>query len=327
MRLARLSVALVAGPLTALVACGSPPAANHPATGAGTLPSSANSSPPNAPSAMPPAPARAESRSAGGRACGELDCRAFDTPRQAFEEVLASAPRVIAMGEAHAQKAAPGVESATSRFARELLPALAPRTKGIVIELLAPDRRCEQHEEQAVAERTKPVTEPQRETNQSEFVALGFAAKKLGIRAEPLIPSCDELNSVLHADNDVGALLELIANITVRETLDFLDHQNPEAALAIYGGLLHNDLSPKAGQEAWSFGPRIRDHAHGSYVELDLIVPELIRNEPPWTELPWFSHYDPARAMGQTVLYRTGPSSFVLIFPRTESRANSKATP
>src|SRR6185369_17065606 len=126
---------------------------------------------------------------------------------------------------------------------------------------------------------------------------------------------------------DVGALLELIANITVRETFDFLDHQNPEAALAIYGGLLHNDVSPKPGQEAWSFGPRIRDHAHGSYVELDLIVPELIRNEPPWTELPWFSHYDRTSAAGQTLLYRTAPASFVLIFPRSEATATPKANP
>ena len=326
MHLARPSVALVASLLTAVVACGAPPTANHPAPGVSTPPSPANSSAPSTPVATP-APAPTTSTSTAGRPCGELDCLAFDTPRQAFEHALTSTPRVVAIGEAHAQKAAADVESATSRFARELLPALAPRTKGIVIELLAPDRRCEQHEEQAVAERTKPVTEPQRDTNQSEFVALGFAAKKLGIRAEPLIPTCDELKTVLHTENDVGALLELIANITVRETFDFLDHQKPETAVAIYGGLLHNDLTPKPGQEAWSFGPRIRDRAQSSYVELDLIVPELIRNEPPWTELPWFSHYDAASASGQTLLYRTGPASFVLIFPRSEATANPKAAP
>jgi hypothetical protein len=327
MRLARPPLALLASLLAAVVACGSPPAAQQPAAGATTPHSLASSSPPSTPATTATPPVRAPSPSAAGRACGELDCLAFATPRQAFEQALTSAPRVVAIGEAHAQKAAPGVESATSRFSRELLPALAPRTKGIVIELLAPDRRCEQHEEQAVAERTKPVTEPQRETNQSEFVALGFAAKKLGIRAEPLIPTCDELKTVLHADNDVGALLELIADITVRETFDFLDRQNPDAAIAIYGGLLHNDVTPKPGQEAWSFGPRIRDHARGSYVELDLIVPELIRSEPPWTELPWFSHYDPTNAASQTLLYRTGPASFVLIFPRSDATASPKATP
>ena len=322
-----LTLALAAT-LAAGSGCASPPPAQHPsaATVAPQAPPNPSTPAPQfAASAVAPAPAN--SPASAGRPCGELDCRAFDTPRQAFEQALASAPRVVAVGEAHAQKAAPGVESATERFTRDLLPALAPRTQGIVIELLAPDRHCEQHEEQAVAERTKPVTAPQRETNQSEFVALGFAAKKLGIRAEPLIPTCDELKAVLHADSDVGALLELIANITVRETFDFLDHQKPEAAIAIYGGLLHNDVSPKPGQEAWSFGPRIRDHAQGSYVEIDLIVPELIRNEAPWTDLPWFAHYDPTRAAGQTLLYRTGPTSFVLIFPPSAATAAPKATP
>ncbi len=116
---------------------------------------------------------------------------------------------------------------------------------------------------------------------------------------------------------DIAALLELIATISVRESVDFLDRQSPERALALYGGLLHNDLTPDAEHAAWSYGPRVAEHASGSYVELDLIVPELIRNEPPWTNLAWFSHYEPARSDGQTLLYRTGSASFVLIFPKT----------
>jgi len=230
------------------------------------------------------------------------------------------------LGEAHAQKAMGNVESTTRRFARELLPALAPRVKGLVIELLAPDRRCQAHEEQAVAERTKPVTEQQKDTNQSEFVALGFEAKKLGMRAEPLVPTCEELRGVLATDNDVGALLELIASITVREASDFLDHQPLGAGIAIYGGLVHNDATPSPEHERWSFGPRLRERAAGSYVEIDLIVPELIRNEPPWTTLPWFTHFDADKAGPETRLYRTGPASFVLIFPRSGGSEEHEVT-
>lgn len=252
-----------------------------------------------------------------GKPCGD-DCLSFPTPRAAFEYTLRTEPRVVAVGEAHAQKAAPNVESATRRFTRELLPALAPRFKGIVIELLAPDRRCEQHEEQAVAERTKPVTAPQAETNQNEFVALGTEAKKLGLRPQPLIPTCDELKAVLAAqDGDIAALLELIATITVRESVGFLDHQPPEQALAIYGGLLHNDTNPRPDHASWSFGPRVSEHTQGRYVEVDLIVPELIRNEEPWQSLPWFSRYDAALHGSDTLLYKTGSASFVLIFPKT----------
>ena len=270
-------------------------------------------SPPTESNSWPPVVAPPE-----GKPCGALGCLAFTTPGRAFAYTLHTQPRVIAIGEAHAQKAAPNVESATRRFARDLLPELAPRTKGIVIELLTPARQCEKHEEQAVAERTKPVTAPQAETNQNEFVALGFEAKRRGIWAEPLIPTCDELKAVLAAqEGDIAALLELIATITVRESFDFLDHKPPEQALAIYGGLLHNDANPKADHATWSFGPRVSEHALGSYVEVDLIVPELIRNEEPWTSLPWFSQYDASRHGADTWLYQTGPASFVLIFPKT----------
>lgn len=322
-----LEVAILTAVVTCmLTACGGPPAPAAPvetkAKPALEAPSAAA-----APVATMAPPSAASVAEPPGRACGDLDCRAFATAREAFETALAGAPRVVAVGEAHAQKAAPGVESATVRFTRELLPALAPRVTGVVLELLAPDRKCAAHEEQAVAERAKPITEPQRDTNQSEFLALGFAAKKLGMRVEPLVPTCAELGGVLAAANDVGALLELIANVTTRETLDFLDHQRPEHAILIYGGLVHNDLTPKPGHEAWSFGPRVAEHAAGSYVELDLIVPELIRDEPPWTELAWFSHYDGAEQGNATLLYRTGPASFVLIFPRTRAAVAPKTLP
>ncbi len=262
-----------------------------------------------------------------GRPCGDLDCLAFATPRLAFEHALAGSPRVVAVGEAHAQKAVPGVDSATGRFARELLPALAPRVTGMVLELLAPARRCEAHEEQAVAERAKPITEPQRATNQSEFLALGFDAKKLGMKVEPLVPTCEELKSVLAAKSDIDALLRLIAGVTEREVFDFLDHEPAAHGILIYGGLVHNDLAPTPAHAPWSFGPAVAEHARGSYVEVDLIVPELIRDEAPWTELPWFSHYNRERASKDTLLYATGPRSFVLIFPPKTASEAEKATP
>ncbi|HEV8550178.1 MAG TPA: hypothetical protein VGQ57_14135, partial [Polyangiaceae bacterium] len=303
----------------ALVACAGAPQPHASGAGAGTLgtaPHEGINVPPDhhpphgAPSLVVP--------ERHGRPCGDLDCLAFDSPREAFEAALRGSPRVIAVGEAHAQKAVPGVESATRRFARDLLPALTPRVKGLVIELLAPDRHCEQHEEQAVAERTKPVTAPQADTNQSDFIALGFAAKQLGIRAEPLVPTCEELKNVLAAQGgDIAALLALIATITTRETFDFLDHQPPEHAIAIYGGLLHNDTNPTPGHADWSFGPRIAQYAGGSYVEIDLIVPELVRNEPPWTNLPWLQHLGIPAIGKETRLLRTAQSSYVLIFPKT----------
>jgi hypothetical protein len=227
-------------------------------------------------------------------------------------------PLVVAVGEAHAQKGAPRVESATRRFGTELLPAFSGKAKDLVIELVVPDKACRQGEDRAVHERTKEVTEPQAQGNQSEFVALGFAAKKLGIRPEPLVPTCDELAFVVKAgEGDIAAMLALVADVTFREAVAFLLHGDPEKSVVLYGGLVHNDLEPRPGRETWSFGPRLREHTGGRYVEVDLIVPEYIGEAEPWTSLPWFSHYDAQRHGSHAILFQPSPSSYVLVFPKT----------
>lgn len=231
---------------------------------------------------------------------------------------------MVAIGEAHAQKGAPAVTSATKRFGTELLPAFAGRAKDLVIELVVPDKACRQGEDKAVRERTKAVTEPQAADNQNEFVALGFAAKKLGIRPEPLVPTCEELGAIVKAgEGDIAAMLGLIADVTVRETIAFLEHGDPKQAVLVYGGLVHNDLLPRPGREGWSFGPRLEKRVQGRYVEVDLIVPEYIGNAEPWTSLPWFSHYDPQRHGDRTILFQPSPGSYVLVFPRTKAAAPS----
>lgn len=256
----------------------------------------------------------------GGVPCGALGCQAFDSPRAAFDFALRSDPLVVGVGEAHAQKGAVKVDSATKRFGSELLPAFAGKAKDLVLELVVPDKKCRQGEDTAVRERTKAVTEPQAEGNQNEFVALGFAARKLGIRPEPLVPACEELGAVVKAgEGDIAAMLALIADVTYREAVAFLAHGEPGKSVVLYGGLVHNDLEPRPGREAWSFGPRLRDHVRGRYVEIDLIVPEQIGSAEPWTSLPWFSHYDPEKHGSQTILFEPSPSSYVLVFPRTAS--------
>ena len=88
-----------------------------------------------------------------------------------------------------------------------------------------------------------------------------------------------------------------------------------------YGGALHNDLNPRPGQEAWSFGPQLAAVTQNRYVELDLIVPEFVKDSEAWRNLPWFSAFDREHPTSETLLYRPGPASFVLIFPKTEATA------
>jgi len=284
--------------------------------------SSAAAAPTDAPRATPP---QAQSPSPAPRPCGELGCLAFATPQAAFEFVLASAPRVLAVGEAHAQQGSPEVRSSTRRFAEQLLPLLSGRARHIVIELLVAN--CKQQTVQGVAEAQAPVTEHQSKSNQSEFLTLGKYAQRLGIAPQALTPECAEYDAALAAPGEdaVARLLALIAQQTRQAVAALLGEAAPDGDIIVtYGGALHNDLYPREGHERWSFGPELARATEGRYVELDLIVPEFVKDTEAWRNMPWYRAFDREHLSTETLLYRPAPGSFALIFPKTETSAASR---
>ena len=46
-----------------------------------------------------------------------------------------------------------------------------------------------------------------------------------------------------------------------------------------------------------------------------MFVPESIQDTDAWKAFAWYPHYDRAAHGGATALFRTGPSSWALIFP------------
>jgi hypothetical protein len=255
------------------------------------------------------------------RPCGPLECLAFKTPGAAFDSVLSNKPRVLAVGEAHAQADAPGIPSSTRRFAEQLLPRLVGKSRHLVIELLL--SHCATKTVQAVEAEQAPVTEPQAKGNQNQFVTLGKVAQRLGIEPQGLTPSCSEYDAaVASPDGGIAGLLRLIATQTETQVRALLREDSPANDLIVsYGGALHNDLYPRPGQEAWSFGPSLAAETNDRYLELDLIVPEFVKDSEAWRSLPWFSVFDRQHLPSETILYRPRPGSFVLIFPKTEQSA------
>jgi hypothetical protein len=256
------------------------------------------------------------------RACGALNCQAFPTPEAAFEAVLSRTPRVLAVGEAHAQQGTSNVRSSTRRFAEELLPLLSGKSKHIVIELLVAN--CKPETVTGVVRTQEPVTKPQAQTNQAEFLTLGKYAQRLGIEPQALTPTCADYNAVIAAgDAGIGLLLSMVAQQTQKSVEALLAQAASSDILVSYGGALHNDLYPRPGQEDWSFGPGLARASSGRYVELDLIVPEFVKDNEAWRHLPWFSVYDRAHPNRETLLYEPAPNSFALIFPRSDTTAPS----
>jgi len=231
---------------------------------------------------------------------------------------LEAHPLVLAVGEAPALKGTEGIASSTKRFTEDFLPLLQGKASDLVVELWAPDPKC-QKEVAEVAKKQKPVTQGQVKTAKHYFVRLAEAAGNLGIVPWPLRPTCEEFDRIVRAGkDDVEVMLSVTADMMLRSIQASLDANRAlgrERMVVAYGGATHNDLSPRPGREGHSYGPQLARASEGRCVELDIFVPEFIRDEDEWRAMPWFSRFDRTRRHDRTTLFRTGPRSFVLIFP------------
>jgi hypothetical protein len=256
----------------------------------------------------------------GSSRCGNIDCRIFAAAPDALRVVLGENPRVLGIGETHALRGTDAVEPATRRFTRDLLPLLAGRASDLVVELLLPNPQCRTDTKKA-AKMQEIVTEHQAPTDQNDYVALGSAAKALGIRPHALEPTCDDLARIGKGGSDaIATSLDVITRRTTELALHLLaanDAAHDPRLIALYGGALHNDVAPRAGREAWSYGPALTEKTSGRYAELDLIVPEFIGDTPVWRSFPWVPAFDRLAHPDDAVLMNPTPHAFVLVFPRT----------
>jgi hypothetical protein len=250
--------------------------------------------------------------------CGGLDCRTYPDAAAAFEAILAKEkPLVLAIGEAHAQKGAT-VDSSTKRFTDELLTVMQGKASDLVVEAMLPPPGCKPQVAQ-VREKQKAATAPQAQTNQSEYVVLGTEARKHGIVPDLLRPSCGDLDAIDKAGDDaIGASLSTIARLTVQQVDKLLarnEKLQQDKTVIAYGGALHNDLAPGQGREDWSYAARLVDRTKGRYVEVDLFVPDFIRDDETWRKFEWRSHYDPAAHPDKAVVYHPRDHGYVVILP------------
>jgi hypothetical protein len=283
-----------------------------------------------APRPVLPVERSARRPSAEPKPCGALGCRLFDDLLTAFEFAIRSRPRILAVGESHAQKEGAGVRSATARFTEELLPPLRGRAAALVVELMLPATGC-RTETETVRERQQEVTREQSSENQNEFLTLGQRARAIGIVPYPLRPSCDDLSRIAAAGDDaVIEMLTAIARLSTKSAKDLLgelDRAGSDRMVVMYGGALHNDLHPEPGRAAWSFGPELTKESGGRYVAVDLIVPELIRDTEVWRRLPWYPLFDPNAHPEKVTLYEIDAQSYVIVFARTAGPPPSSPVP
>ena len=262
--------------------------------------------------------------------CGAFKCRRFETAATAVQTILdGDKPLILGMGESHAQKNDPKVPSTTARFTEELLPLFKDRATSMVLELWIADGTCGKKTEQKVAEQQKAVTKNQAEENPNEFLKLGNKSKELGITPFILRPTCAEVETIKNAGDDAPLkMLDMItASMKTKVSKQWTETSRkfPGKMVLTYGGAMHNDKQPKAGREQWSFAADLDALSKERYVELDLIVPEFIKDNPSWRALPWFPVYNAAQFGDAVLVVEVAPRSYALIFSR--SPAPSPPTP
>jgi hypothetical protein len=248
-----------------------------------------------------------------------LQLTSFDTPGAALESLLAKKPRVIAFGEFHELKGAAKVHSAIWRFREQLLASVQPIASDLIVETWVTDGKCGKTEEKAVAQVQESTKRP--ESTEDEVMALLRTAKERGVQPHVLTVSCAQYKAIGGDGGEIDyvKLLETVTTVLRTKIHEVLGlRKGGDKTVLVYGGAIHNDVYPKKELRDFSFARDITKATHERYLEVDLYVPEYIAGDKDLTAEPWYKPYleqPPAK----TTLVRRGPTSFIIIFPRTSA--------
>lgn len=251
--------------------------------------------------------------------------RSYDSLDQIVAKVLARHPRVIAFGEYHQIEGGPKVPSAISRFTKKILDQVKSGASDLVVETWITEGDCGETEKKVVKQVETTTQRP--ETTEDEVVTLIKRAKADGLQPHILELTCAEYRSLQGQDGlDYEKLLAMVTDKLRRAIILALAMQagGPPRTVLVYGGALHNDVHPRKELAAYSFAKPIEKAVRGRYAEVDLYVPEYIEHDKDITAEPWYPRYLAAARPGRPTLVERSPGSYIIVFPRTPSRAASE---
>lgn len=256
--------------------------------------------------------------------CGPHECMRFDSARQALLPlVLHAKARVIGFGEAHAP-ADFKASSTVHRFTEQLLPTISGGSTSLFVELLAPPSQGCSEEKKVAKKESQAITQGQSKNNQNEYLQLGTRCRELGVVPDILRASCEDMKRIAAPDGGVLAYMETIAQLFTQNLKTASTKTKASRPLVLaYGGALHNDASPREGRESWSYGPALLQATGGAYLEVDLIIPELIGDTESWKSFTWYDAYQELDHKQGSVLMKWGKHSYSLFFSPATTPSHS----
>ena len=241
----------------------------------------------------------------------------YATAADALKAVLATKPRVLGFGEVHVVEGAAPVASAVERFTG-LLDTLAPHLSDLVIETWISEGHCGKTEAKVTKDVPRETARPPE--TESELVRLASRARALGVQPQALTLTCKDYDALVGKAGQVDyeKMLSLLTRELLRVSYGAVRERDakPDSRpiVAVYGGAIHNDLHPPAETRPWSYATQLAAQVPG-YVEVDLYVPELVKDHAMISKEPWYPLLDRA-APDKVVLIERGPRSYVLLLQK-----------
>lgn len=239
----------------------------------------------------------------------------------ALDALVTPQTRLIGLGELHSRVDRPAAPSTLSQFTSTILPALPERTSDLILETWTVDPRCGKVATKATASLQKATQRP--ETTRSELGILLNASNSRGLRAHAMNVRCEDYeamsgsgdDAIIHMLDLTTSELARLANVALRRppAIPRSPTPVPPSLVVIYGGAMHNDRFPAAGLEPWSYAPAVEGASDRTYLEIDLITPELAEGDAKLSAEPW------APLLGATsrvATFRRGERSYVIVLPR-----------
>jgi hypothetical protein len=243
-------------------------------------------------------------------ACGALDCRAYDDLASAFEATLRDKPLVVAVGEAHPKKGLEAIDTSAKLFTQELLPKLDVRASDLLLELMAPAQGCEQAKKETNKQLGK-IAKNQAVEAPNEYVVLGKAAEKLGIKVSQLHPSCKQLNEIATSKSPPLTVLQTITTLISHDASQAVAAKTDEKMFVIYGGAFHTEPDPPEERAEFSFAAPVAKAAKDRYVSVHLFVREYIDQS--WDLWQWYPQFKADQLQDKVVLLQPKPRHYVII--------------
>jgi len=209
----------------------------------------------------------------------------YDSISAAIQPILASHPQVVAFGEIHPEMGF-AYRSTKAYFTEEVLPALAADgIKDLVLEQILSDPAIEAELEKFYssgceinAENTPQLWQYTNYSDRQDLYRMLQKCRELGIKVHPGGMTAAQAEETVRAfDYTANQALKLKALIyngqATRSRIDSLLQQDPERRMAVFGGLIHNNLID-GSNDGTNFGKYLAERFGQSYFEVDLLSPQ-----------------------------------------------------